>query len=325
MVENPTTEVSKANMLLSEKQQLVAGVFASKTAADAAMEKIKSLSSQLQMMNASNILVLAKNDKGKVDTSIIDIGSTSGVNIAALAERIAGNLIAVADKPVGSPTELNVQATHLGHALNPGAVAIGLFMDPQYAGKIEDGIRKTGAQVLTVEDLKRIGAGSGAAEGTNDLAVKAAEVPHAEPQTATLVFDWQEEYAYSLGLQAFIYGFPYVYNALTRYKWTNIPQDPKRVPYAPVNHFWHADELMDATYRDGGCPNNDTLYSLAWVDLSKEPVILTVPEIPADRYWTFELMSFTSDNFAYVGQRVGSRLAIMLSLALAGTVIYLRM
>ena len=306
MADKPT-QVSKADIPVSEKQQLVAGIFASKSAADAVMEKIKDLRPQLQMVNASNILVLAKDDKGKVDINIIDIGSTSGVNIATLAERIAANLTAVASKPVGSPTELNVQATHLGHALNPGAVAIGLFVDPQYAGKIEDALKKVGAQVLTADDLKRIGAGLGAAEGTNDLAVKAAEVPQVEPQAAPLVFDWQAEYAYSLGLQAYIYGFPYVYNAYTRYKWTNIPQDPKRVPYAPVNHFWHATELIDATYRDGGCPNNDTLYSTAWVDLSKEPVILTVPEIPDERYWTFELITFTSDNFAYVGRRVGSR------------------
>jgi hypothetical protein len=39
MAENPVTQVSKANMPLSEKQQLVVGVLASKAAADDAMEK----------------------------------------------------------------------------------------------------------------------------------------------------------------------------------------------------------------------------------------------------------------------------------------------
>jgi len=306
MVENPNTQVSKANMQISERQQLVAGVFPSKALADDATKRIKSLSPQLRKVNTSNILVLAKDNKGNVDISVLEIGSTSNVNIAELAERIAADLAATANKPVGSPTELNVQATHLGHALNPDAVAIGLFVDPKYAVKIEEDIKKMGAIVLNADDLKRIGAGLGAAEGTNDLATKAAEVSKAEPQPAPAIFDWQAEYAYSVGLQAFIYGFPYVYNALTRYKWTNIPQDPKHVPYAPINHFWHAAELIDATYRDGGCPNNDTLYSIAWVDLSKEPVILTVPEIPVDRYWSFQLSSFTSDNFAYVGKRVGS-------------------
>ncbi len=72
-------------------------------------------------------------------------------------------LPAVAGKPPGSPAELNVKAAHLGDTLNPGAVAVGLFVDPQFAGKIEDGIRNAGAQILTAGELKRIGTGPGAA------------------------------------------------------------------------------------------------------------------------------------------------------------------
>ena len=60
--------------------------------------------------------------------------------------------------------------------------------------------------------------------------------------------------------------------------------------------------MLDATYRDGGCPTNDPLYSLAWLDLGGEPVILSHPDM-AGRYLTFELMGFTSDNVDYVGQR----------------------
>ena len=114
--------------------------------------------------------------------------------------------------------------------------------------------------------------------------------------------DWKAEYAYTAGVQAFIYGFPYIYNAQIRHDWVTNPRDPDVVPYAAVNHFWHAARLLDATYRDGGCPNNDTLYSLAWLDLSEEPVILSHPDM-GERYFTFELMGFTSDNFDYVGQR----------------------
>jgi hypothetical protein len=103
-------------------------------------------------------------------------------------------------------------------------------------------------------------------------------------------------------LQAFIYGFPYIYNAKIRRDWVTQSRDPEAIPYAAVNHFWHASHLMDATYRDGGCPNNDTLYSMAWLDLSEEPIILSHPAM-GDRYFTFELMAFTSDNIDYVGQR----------------------
>ncbi|MEU3534030.1 DUF1254 domain-containing protein [Streptomyces murinus] len=114
--------------------------------------------------------------------------------------------------------------------------------------------------------------------------------------------DWRGEYAYTLGEQAFVYGFPYIYNARLRHDWVTRPRNAATIPYAPVNHFWHAERLLDATYRDGGCPNNDTLYSTAWVHLGNEPVILSHPDM-GDRYFTFELVGITSDNFDYVGQR----------------------
>ncbi|MFE1754202.1 DUF1254 domain-containing protein [Streptomyces anandii] len=114
--------------------------------------------------------------------------------------------------------------------------------------------------------------------------------------------DWRGEYAYTLGEQAFVYGFPYIYSAQLRHAWVTQRRNPSTVPYAPVNHFWHAERLLDATYRDGGCPNNDTLYSAAWVNLGSEPVILSHPDM-GDRYFAFELVGITSDNFDYVGQR----------------------
>jgi hypothetical protein len=89
--------------------------------------------------------------------------------------------------------------------------------------------------------------------------------------------DWKAEYAYTTGMQAFIYGFPYIYNAQLRHDWVTNKRDPDVVPYAAVDYFWHASRLIDASYRDGGCPNNDTLYSLAWLDLSEEPGHLVPP------------------------------------------------
>lgn len=116
------------------------------------------------------------------------------------------------------------------------------------------------------------------------------------------VKDWRAEYAYSTGLQAFIYGFPYIYNAQLRHQWVTQERDISVIPYAAVNHFWHASRLVDANWRGGSCPSNATLYSWAWVDVSKEPVILSYPDM-GERYFTFELSAFTSDNFGYMGQR----------------------
>jgi len=115
---------------------------------------------------------------------------------------------------------------------------------------------------------------------------------------------WREQYAYTLGMQAYIFGFPYTYNPTLRWQWVTVPPPEGSIqPYAPINHFTHVRRLVDATYRDGGSPNNDTLYSVAWLDVSEEPVILSHPDM-RDRYFTFEIASMDSDNFAYVGKRV---------------------
>lgn len=114
---------------------------------------------------------------------------------------------------------------------------------------------------------------------------------------------WKERYAYSLGLQAYVFGFPYIYLPALRWSWVTQPKpEVSTTPYAPLNHFHHVRTLADATYRDGGSPNNDTLYSIACVDVRQEPVILSHPGM-GERYFTFELASLDSDNFAYVGKR----------------------
>lgn len=60
------------------------------------------------------------------------------------------------------------------------------------------------------------------------------------------------------------------------------------------------DAKATPAYHDGGSPNNDTLYSIAWIDVSKEPLILSHPDM-GERYFTFDLAGIDSDNFAYVG------------------------
>jgi hypothetical protein len=115
--------------------------------------------------------------------------------------------------------------------------------------------------------------------------------------------DWREEYAYTLGMQAYVFGFPYVYLPSLRWDWVTQAKPPGSTrPYAPLNHFYNSRKLFDASYRDGGAPNNDTLYSWGWMDVSKEPLILSHPNM-GERYFVFEMASMDSDNFAYVGKR----------------------
>ena len=105
----------------------------------------------------------------------------------------------------------------------------------------------------------------------------------------------RENYAYTLGVQAYIHGFPWIY--MPRARW-----DRTEARNTPPDRFVHFRELQDTSHTWGGAPNNDTLYSQAWVYLKDEPIILSVPEI-RDRYYTMEITDFMGDNFAYVGVR----------------------
>ncbi|MGD1701766.1 DUF1254 domain-containing protein [Dapis sp. BLCC M229] len=109
-------------------------------------------------------------------------------------------------------------------------------------------------------------------------------------------FDWEEEYAYTLGVQAFIYAYPWAY--MSDGYWTRMNAEDKEVE---VNEFYHYRDLKDEIHTQGGAPNNDTIYSQAFIYLGDEPLILSVPAI--DRYYTMELVDYRGDNFAYVGSR----------------------
>ena len=67
--------------------------------------------------------------------------------------------------------------------------------------------------------------------------------------------DWKAEYAYTAGMQAFIYGFPYIYNAKLRHDWVTQARNPAVVPYAAVNHFWHAARVMVRDLADVPAPS----------------------------------------------------------------------
>jgi hypothetical protein len=69
-----------------------------------------------------------------------------------------------------------------------------------------------------------------------------------------------------------------------------------------LNRFQHARQLSDHTFRSVTSPNNDTLYSMAWLDLTQGPVTLTVPATGA-RYWSAGLMDMYSNNNVVLGLR----------------------
>lgn len=69
-----------------------------------------------------------------------------------------------------------------------------------------------------------------------------------------------------------------------------------------INHFIHTRQLLGPQHRQVVTPNNDTLYSNAWLDLSQGPLLLDVPD-SAGRYYVLGLLDFYTNPFGYIGTR----------------------
>jgi hypothetical protein len=121
----------------------------------------------------------------------------------------------------------------------------------------------------------------------------------------------REEQAYTIGVQATIYGYPLV--EMYRVRPARV-SDPANKNRAHLNQFSHGRRLRDPTDTQVVFPNNDTLYSSAFLDLAAEPVILHVPDTNG-RYHVFQFMDFYTNNFAHVGKRTtgtkGSDVAVV--------------
>ncbi len=99
--------------------------------------------------------------------------------------------------------------------------------------------------------------------------------------------------------EAFLAFFPmYEMARLRQQALSNAPG--RRV--AALNQFGHARKLLDHRDRSVTAPNNDTLYSSAWLDLSLGPVIVEVPDM-GKRYYSLHFMNIHTDNIAILGQR----------------------
>ena len=69
------------------------------------------------------------------------------------------------------------------------------------------------------------------------------------------------------------------------------------------NVFRHYSEPFTPDNKDIVTPNNDTPYSWAWLDLRAEPMVVSVPAVPKDRYYVMQWIDLFTQNFAYIGVR----------------------
>ena len=110
---------------------------------------------------------------------------------------------------------------------------------------------------------------------------------------------YRENYAYSLGVQAYIYGYSLVLMERTRQLQTILD-----VPIQPAltvsNVFFYL--LISPEFKDVVTPNVDTVYCAAWLDLAQNPVVLNVPDTN-DRYYVMQIMDAYSNTFSSIGRR----------------------
>lgn len=105
----------------------------------------------------------------------------------------------------------------------------------------------------------------------------------------------------AIAKEAYIYGFPMVMNYHTMYKQVIDKQSPDhRGDFNTVNS-----SKSVATPEDKFVvtPNSDTPYSYLWMDLRSEPLVVTMPRIEPNRYYTAQLVDLYTYNFAYLGTR----------------------
>jgi hypothetical protein len=110
-----------------------------------------------------------------------------------------------------------------------------------------------------------------------------------------------EQEAHAIGVDAYLYFYPLVTMDVTRRQSTNV--EPGRAPgKGPMNVFCNMPEYPPASFKTVVRPNFDTLYSSAWLDLTKEPVIVSVPDT-GGRYYLLPMLDMWTDVFASPGWR----------------------
>lgn len=105
----------------------------------------------------------------------------------------------------------------------------------------------------------------------------------------------------ALGEEGYIYGLPLVMNYAIMNEYA-VDKNTNQFK-APFNHIKNEPRVY--TYKDTAVlsPNSDTPYSVAWLDLRAEPIVITVPEVEKGRYYSVQLIDGNLYNDGYIGSR----------------------
>ena len=110
-----------------------------------------------------------------------------------------------------------------------------------------------------------------------------------------------EQDAHAIGVDAYIYFYPLVSMDITRLQSTNI-EAGKQFGKGPMNTFVNIPAYPPADLKVVVRVNFDTLYSIAWLDLTKEAQIVSAPDT-GGRFYLLPMLDMWTDVFASPGSR----------------------
>jgi hypothetical protein len=110
-----------------------------------------------------------------------------------------------------------------------------------------------------------------------------------------------EQEAHAIGVDAYVYFYPLITMDITRRQSTNV-EPGKEIGKGPMNMFVNVPAYPPADFKGVVRPNFDTLYSVAWLDLTKDAMIVSVPDTNG-RYYLLPMLDMWTDVFASPGWR----------------------
>jgi len=133
-------------------------------------------------------------------------------------------------------------------------------------------------------------------------ALAATTAKYTTPAIAQNKADWPRLLeAKDIAEEGFIYGLPLVMNYAVMQEYAVDRNSGQfKAPFNEIYNMRHVATPADTAIIT---PNSDTPYSILWLDLRAEPMVISVPAIEKDRYYSVQLIDGNTYNFGYIGTR----------------------
>ncbi len=118
-----------------------------------------------------------------------------------------------------------------------------------------------------------------------------------------------EAYVSQMGRSIYLWGWPMVNIHNRSVMMSKVPEPGYMggiVPVAPPNQLAMLHDYVAPEERLVACPNQDVVYGFGLLDLSKEPVVVQVPDF-GDRFWVYQVVDQRTDSFVQIGKMYGTK------------------